>query len=86
LDEVVYIHPPQIYSQSNYEAAIVTIEMPVDIDSQTRDSTSQPMDIIAINAGDRLIFVFVRKSNSAAFLNQQADRIVQSIELLNPGQ
>ena len=69
LDEVVYLHPPQLYSQNNYEAAIVTIEMPVNADDQTRMPSSQPMDIIAINAGEQLIFVFVRKSSTGVFLN-----------------
>ena len=85
LEKIVYLDPPQRYSRNNYEAAIVTIEMPIEHSSEARNPVTQPMDIIAINSGERLIFVFVRKSNSAAFLNQQANTIVQSIELLQSG-
>ncbi len=86
IEEVVYLRPPEKYFHNNYEAAIVTIQIPVKSVSSGKSSTPglyQPMDIIVIRGDNDLIFVFVRKSNSANFLNAQADKIVNSIELLS---
>lgn len=85
LDDIAFLRYPEIYSNNNYEAAIATILMPTESTGQanhTAPSSTQPLDIVAINGKDRLIFVFVRKSNTVEFLNSQADGIVKSIELL----
>ncbi|NUM43636.1 MAG: hypothetical protein HUU38_02935 [Anaerolineales bacterium] len=86
IEEVVYLHPPEEYFYNNYEAASVTIQVPITSASSAQGSNpvlNRPMDIIVIRGDNHLIFVFVRKSNTEIFWNAQADSIVNSIKLVS---
>lgn len=86
LDEVKFIRPPEEFANNSYEEALIaTIAMPLQFDSKANSENhelTQPMDLIVIRGSEKLIILYVYKSNTNEEINIQADDIVNSIRLM----
>jgi hypothetical protein len=82
LDEVAIIEPIEESTLNDFEFVRVTIEAPEQLPNgeKANDSTSfQPMDILILDAGDRFIEIYFRKSTVNPDLNDEGQNIVNSI-------
>lgn len=82
LDEIAIVKPIEESTLNGFEVAKVTIEAPVRFQNEERknnSSTSQPMDVMMLDAGDRFIVIIFRKSTINPDLNDEGQNIINSI-------